>query len=80
MAVSVVIPTWRRVPWLDRCLAAVAAQSRPPDAVLAVRRAGDEAARALVERRARNAQFCLPGVEVSRPGHLPQNAQIARWT
>lgn len=67
MKVSVVIPTWQRAPWVERCLTALEAQTRPADEVIVVGRAEDTAAQEVVARHAR-----LPArwVEVDRPGHV----------
>ncbi|MDR7545254.1 MAG: glycosyltransferase family 2 protein [Armatimonadota bacterium] len=67
MKVSVVVPTWQRAPWLERCLTALEAQTRPPDEVIVVGRAEDTAAQKVVER---HAQLPARRVTVDRPGHV----------
>jgi len=64
---TVVIPTWQRDAWLERCLNAVESQGRHPDQVIVVGRPDDEKALAIVDRFAH-----LPAcwVEVDRPGHV----------
>lgn len=65
--ISVIVPTFRRPQELDRCLEGLARQALPPVEVVVVRRVGDEATRAVLER------WTLPGlvvVEVSEPGVL----------
>src|SRR5205823_5600510 len=68
--VSLVIPTWQRVSWLDRCLAGVAAQDRLPSDVLVVGRAEDAPASTLTEQWARIAPFEVRWLEVETPGHV----------
>jgi GT2 family glycosyltransferase len=67
LLVSVVIPTWQRAAWLERCLTALEVQTQRPDEVIVVGRAEDTAAQEVVARHAR-----LPArwVEVDRPGHV----------
>jgi len=64
---TVVIPTWQRDAWLERCLNAVESQGCHPDQVIVVGRPDDEKALAIVDRFAH-----LPAcwVEVDRPGHV----------
>ncbi len=65
MRISVLIPTWRRPRELTRCLAALDAQTRPPDEVLVVIREEDEDTPAvLAEPRG----FELRTVPVRTPG------------
>ena len=72
--VSVVVPTWRRAQWLERCVDAVLAQEPPPGEVLVVGRAADAEAVAVVERRAPGVRW----VEVSEAGHVaPVRAGLA---
>ncbi|MHB1310870.1 MAG: glycosyltransferase family 2 protein [Gemmatimonadaceae bacterium] len=47
--VSVVVPSYRRADALQRCLAALGAQSRPPDEVVVGVRTGDDATVAVVD-------------------------------
>jgi glycosyltransferase involved in cell wall biosynthesis len=64
---SVIVPSYRRPRDLERCLAALAAQSRPPDEVLIVLRETDSPTRQLVTRT----QGCLCSliaVPVIEPG------------
>lgn len=68
---SVVIPTWRRASWLERCLAALALQTRLPDEVLVVGRAEDHAARIVVARYGALLPCSLRWLEVATDGHIP---------
>ncbi len=63
---SVVVPTWRRALWLERCLAGVEDQSSPPNEIIVVGRAEDIEARSIVGSRSRTVRW----VEVGRPGHV----------
>ena len=67
MRVSVVVPTWRRPEWLERCLEAVGNQTRQPEQVIVVGRADDEKSKAVVDRFA---QLPAYWAEVDRPGHV----------
>lgn len=67
--ISVIVPTYRRVDDLRRCLAALAGQTRPADEVLVVVRDADVATRAFVQElkhetstRIRIAEVGVPGV------------------
>lgn len=68
--VSVVIPTWRRALWLDRCLRALLDQEPIPTEVIVVGRDEDPEARAVARRAAQGARLPVRWVEVSRPGHV----------
>jgi GT2 family glycosyltransferase len=70
MRVSVVIPTWMRPLWLERCLQALEAQDRVPDEVIVVGRAEDEATRNLVLRGRDRSSLRLRWVQVDRAGHV----------
>jgi GT2 family glycosyltransferase len=63
---SVVVPTWQRALWLERCLAGVEDQSPPPNEIIVVGRAEDIEARSVVASRSRFVRW----VEVGRPGHI----------
>jgi glycosyltransferase involved in cell wall biosynthesis len=65
--VSVVVPTYRRPDELRRCLAGLARQSLPPAETIVVRRAGDEATRAVLAQSPGSAVVDVP---VSQPGVL----------
>ncbi len=67
MRISVLIPSWRRPDDLMRCLAALDAQSQPPQEVLVVIREGDELTRIALEQAGSDA-FALRAVHVSVPG------------
>ena len=69
-SISVVVPTWQRAQWLDRCLAAVVPQSKTPDEIVVVGRADDADARSVVEFRSSTAPSPVRWVEVDRPGHV----------
>jgi len=71
LTVSVIIPTWRRAPWLVRCLTAVLAQGPRPHEVIVVGRAEDREAQEVVEEAARTTTVPVRWVEVNRPGHIP---------
>jgi GT2 family glycosyltransferase len=66
LSVSVVIPTWRRAAWLDRCLGGLLSQSVAPDETIVVGRPEDEEARSTVQKRSPRVRW----VEVNRPGHV----------
>lgn len=66
-SVSVVVPTWRRAAWLERCLAGLSAQDVKPFETIVVGRKEDDDARAVV--RSRNEEPAR-WVEVDRPGHV----------
>jgi len=68
--VTVVVPTWRRAPWLARCLTAVLAQEVQPREVLVVGRQEDHDSQRVVEELAITARVPLRWVEVDRPGHI----------
>jgi GT2 family glycosyltransferase len=65
VAVTVVVPTYRRPDHLRRCLQGIRAQSRAPDEVVVVRRSGDEATRTLL---AHPAPADIVEVPVGQPG------------
>ncbi len=70
LAITVVIPTWARAAWLDRCLAGLCRQSRRPEGVIVVGRAEDTAAQDVVARCGVEAAFPVQWVAVVRPGHI----------
>lgn len=53
VSLTVVVPTFRRPDSLERCLRALAAQTRMPDQIIVVTRADDEASRDATDRLAR---------------------------
>ena len=65
--VSVLVPSYRRVDALQRCLAALGAQSRPPDDIVVGIRTGDEATAAVVDA-ARSAGLPVRGVMTAAVG------------
>lgn len=67
---SVVLPTWRRAPWLDRCLRGLAGQTRPPGQVLVVGRSDDHAAQDVVQVWKQRASFPLRWLEIAAAGHV----------
>jgi GT2 family glycosyltransferase len=69
MAVSVLIPTWRRPAELSRCLAALAAQTRTPDEVIVVARSEDRETWELLERDVSGAP--VRGLAVAEAGVVP---------
>ena len=69
MRVAIVLPTYRRVSCLERCLAGIARQRRPADEVLVVYRPEeDPETKALVAAMSERAQLPIRGIEVYRPG------------
>ncbi len=77
MRISVLVPSYRRHQDLDRCLAAIAAQSKSADQVLVVARKGDD--ETFVVSRAWQKQLPLELVEVEMPGQVQAlNAGLAR--
>ena len=68
--ISVVIPTWRRVHWLQLCLRSLKAQSRLPCEVLVVGRREDTEARRLSELWSADSPFLLRWLEVDKDGHI----------
>jgi len=71
MKISVLVPTYRRPADLKRCLAALRAQTLPPDEVLVVARPEDEATqrRLAVEANGHN-RFALRVVETGAGGQV----------
>jgi len=67
LTVEVVVPTWQRAQWLQRCLKALVAQQRCPDRIIVVGRAGDDAGHGVVERLT---GLPVRWVEVDRSGHI----------
>lgn len=67
--VSVVIPTWMRSEFLERCLDGLELQTHPPDEVLVVGRDEDEEARRVAERRAESI-VGLRWIGGAAPGHV----------
>jgi GT2 family glycosyltransferase len=70
MAVSVVVPTWRRAAWLERCLNCLIAQRVAPREVLVVGRRDDTDARDIASAIGLKAPFRLRWLEVERSGHI----------
>ena len=68
--VSVVIPTWGRAGWLDRCLRSVLDGERGADEVLVVGRSDDVPARRVVANLAGPFAERVRWVEVDGPGHV----------
>ena len=66
LTVSIVIPTWRRAPWLERCLEGLLSQSHTPNEIVVVGRPEDEDARSVVVGHGLRVRW----VEVNRPGHV----------
>jgi GT2 family glycosyltransferase len=75
VSVSVVITTWRRAAWLDRCLLAITRQSTLPDQVLVVGRRDDPDAKAVSRAAGKGAPYPVQWLEVDRTGHI---APVAR--
>ena len=72
MKISVIVPTYRRIPSLERCLAALAAQYRMPDEVVVIVRNSDSATLQFLEgwRRRRGSALNLRVVRVDPPGQV----------
>jgi GT2 family glycosyltransferase len=68
--VTIVIPTWRRAAWLERCLVATLRQVRPVDEVIVVGRREDAPALEVVERIPARVREPVRWVEVDRAGHV----------
>src|SRR4051812_29535176 len=67
--ITVVVPTWRRASYLDRCLAAIWSQGLLPERVIVVGRDADDDARAVVDghsREGRPIHWCRG----AQPGHV----------
>jgi glycosyltransferase involved in cell wall biosynthesis len=76
LTVSVVIPTYRRADELERCLRALAEQTRPADEVIVVHRPEDEESYACC--RSYEGTLALRTIEVARPGQIAAlNAGLA---
>jgi GT2 family glycosyltransferase len=70
LPVTVVIPTWQRASWLERCLKSVLEGAALPSAVLVVGRDEDVDAHAVVDRLASDAPVSVCWLTVDRPGHV----------
>lgn len=70
VTVSVVVPTWLRAAWLERCLRALARQHRPIQEVLVVGRAEDTDASVVTRTIGESATFPIHWLEVERAGHI----------
>ena len=68
--ISVVVPTWQRLRWLQLCLRSLQVQRKLPYEVLIVGRGEDRDARCLSESWSTGAPFRLRWLEVDRPGHI----------
>jgi glycosyltransferase involved in cell wall biosynthesis/GT2 family glycosyltransferase len=68
--VSVIVPTWRRAFWLERCLRAIAEQDRKPDEVIVVGRSEDISSRDVVQRVRPSLSTPLRWIEIDRGGHV----------
>jgi GT2 family glycosyltransferase len=69
--VSVVVPTWLRAAWLDRCLQGIVEQGAPPEEVIVVGRPQDIEAQAVVERHTTSGRIRLRWEVVDASGHMP---------
>lgn len=67
---SLVIPTWRRPAWLERCLQATISQELQPAEIIVVGRAEDGEAQRVTEAAASAARCPVGWVTVERPGHV----------
>ncbi len=75
--VTVAIPTYQRVPYLERCLRALAAQSVHPAEVVVACRETDEASVAAVARQEALLPFPVRVARVRLPGFVPAFAAAA---
>ncbi len=77
MKISVLVTTYARPAYLERCLRSLTAQERPPDEVVVVTRKGDdETVRCLGRvRAAYDGPIAFRHTEVSEPGVLPANRE-----
>ena len=67
---SIVVPTWQRPTWLERCLRALQVQECVPDEVLVVGRGQDKAAKEIVQRGLDWSPLNVRWVEVDALGHV----------
>jgi len=70
VAVSVIVPTWRRAEWLYRCLKTLGSQTCRPDEVIVVGRADDKPAQQAVATFRSGIQISVRWIGVSRAGHI----------
>jgi GT2 family glycosyltransferase len=70
MRTTVVIPTWMRAVWLDRCLSALAIQEPKPDEIVVIGRREDGEALRVTERWA-GIGLRIRWSEVQEAGHIP---------
>lgn len=74
MKISVIVPTYRRPRYLERCLRALATQVRAPDEIIVVTRKEDDAAHKVVRRfieECKKHSILVKNVNVHRPGVVP---------
>jgi GT2 family glycosyltransferase len=77
--VSVIVPSWRRVVSLERCLRAIATQTRLPDEVIIGVRSDDAETRRAVESLARSFPAPLRHAATAEPGVVAaMNAALAQ--
>ena len=67
---TVVIPTWRRAAWLERCLHALGQQTYSPAEVIVVGRAEDMEAQAVVHSAAERRRLLVRWVAADGSGHV----------
>jgi GT2 family glycosyltransferase len=75
LKISVLVTTYARPAYLERCLRSLTAQERAPDEVVVVTRQGDDETRRHLERfcSAYRGPITFRRTEVSEPGVLPAN-------
>ncbi len=75
MTITVLVTTYGRRPYLERCIGSLVAQTRPPDELVVVTREGDEPTEAYVADLlgAGKLAFALRHARVREPGVLPAN-------
>jgi GT2 family glycosyltransferase len=67
---TVIVPTYLRPQWLERCLRALSIQTLLPEEVLVIGRHEDSAARDVTASNRTTAPFRVKWLEVDRPGHI----------
>lgn len=70
MNTCALVPSYKRPAYLERCVNALMAQTRPPETVIVVVRDSDQASLAVARRLIAGGLPVVLGT-VSRPGHLP---------
>jgi len=69
--VSVIIPTYQRPAYLEKCVEALASQNRIPDEIIIITRANDNLSIDKTKELSRNINIPILTSSVNDPGHLP---------